>query len=72
MVITVARHDLGRRCRLGHLLLLLSGMVAYLPTTVQMNNVDYSELVISMVYRHDIYRGYNWCAMSILHDERIL
>ena len=30
MVITAAKHDLGRRLRLGHLLLRLSGVVAYL------------------------------------------
>ena len=34
-------------------LLILSGVVTYLPTTVEMNRVSYSELGISMVYRHD-------------------
>ena len=54
MVITAARHVLGRRRRLGHLLLLLSGVVACLPMRVEMNSVNYFELVISMVYRHNI------------------
>ena len=38
-------------------LLFLSGVVAYLPTTVEMNRVSYSELGISMVYRHDKIEG---------------
>ena len=71
MVITAARHDLGQRQRLGHLLLLLSGVVAYLPTAVEMYSVSYFELVISVVYRHDIYRGYTWYVMSILNERTL-
>ena len=46
-----------------NLLLPLSGVVAYPPTTVKTNSVSYSELVISMIYRHDIYRGYTCYAL---------